>query len=155
MRIIMKNLILALTLALTSVAFGQGADAPKSDAAAKAPASKAHVLSVSELDKALADPDKVLVIDVRRPDEVSSIGGFPVYLSIQVAELEHSLAWIPKGRSIITVSNHAARAGKAADLLSSKGFKVIGAVGSQTYEQAGGKLVTHIPVPAPKTAAAH
>jgi rhodanese-related sulfurtransferase len=112
------------------------------------------VLSVPELDKALADPGKVLVIDVRRPDEVSSNGGFPVYLSVQAPDLEHSLAWIPKGRPIITVSNHAARAGKAADLLSSKGFKVIGAVGSQTYEQAGGKLVTHVPVPAPKTAAA-
>ena len=58
----MKNLVLALTLAMTSVAFGQGADAPKSDAGAKAPAFKAHVLSVPELDKALADPDKVLVI---------------------------------------------------------------------------------------------
>jgi rhodanese-related sulfurtransferase len=151
----MKNLALVVALALTSVAFGQGgADAPKNDAAAKAPASKAHVLSVQELDKALADPGKVLVIDVRRPDEVSSNGGFPVYLSIQAPELEHSLAWIPKGKPIITVSNHAARAGKAADLLSAKGFKVIGAVGSQTYEQAGGKLVTHIPVPAPKTAAA-
>jgi len=152
----MKNLALVVALALTSVAFGQGgADAPKNDAAAKAPASKAHVLSVQELDKALANPGKVLVIDVRRPDEVSSNGGFPVYLSIQAPDLEHSLAWIPKDRPIITVSNHAARAGKAADLLSSKGFKVIGAVGSQTYEQAGGKLVTHIPVPAPKTAAAH
>jgi rhodanese-related sulfurtransferase len=155
MRNIMKNLVLALTLALTSVAFGQGADATKSEADTKAPASKAPVLSVSELDKALADPDKVLLIDVRRPDEISSNGGFPVYLSIQAPDLEHSLAWIPKGRPIITVSNHAARAGKAADLLSSKGFKVIGAVGSQTYEQAGGKLVTHVPVPAPKTADAH
>jgi rhodanese-related sulfurtransferase len=155
MRNNMKNLALVVALAVTSVAFGQGAEGPKSEAAAKAPAFKAHVLSVPELDKALADPDKVLVIDVRRPDEVSSNGGFPVYLSVQISDLERSLAWIPKGRPIITVSNHAARAGKAADLLSNKGFKVIGAVGSQTYEQAGGKLVTHIPVPAPKTAAAH
>ena len=136
----MKNLVslLILSLSLTSAAFGQNA----------------HVLTVAELDKALSDPSKVLVIDVRRPDEVSSIGGFPVYLSIQAGELEHSLDWIPKGRSIITVSNHAARASKAADLLASKGFKVIGAVGSQTYEQAGGKRVTHIAVPPPPAAAA-
>jgi rhodanese-related sulfurtransferase len=152
----MKNLasLLIASLALTSVAFGQSAGDSPSAPQAKEPAFKAHVLTVSELDQVLADPHKVLVIDVRRPDEVSSIGGFPVYLSIQAKELEHSLDWIPKGRSIITVSNHAARAGKAADLLASKGFKVIGAVGSQTYEQAGGKLVTHIVIPPPRPATA-
>jgi rhodanese-related sulfurtransferase len=149
-----KLLALMMTVSLASVAFAQGADAAKESPAAKAPASKAHVLSNAELDKLLAEPDKILLIDVRRPDEVSSIGGFPVYLSIQIGELEKSLGWIPKGRTIITVSNHAARAGKAADLLASKGFKVAGAAGADTYAQAGGKWVTKIPVPTPKTAAA-
>jgi rhodanese-related sulfurtransferase len=134
----MKSWLIVAFLALASVA------------AAQEPTSKAHILTVSELDQALATPGKVLVIDVRRPDEVSSIGGFPVYLSIQSDQLAQSLPWIPKDRSIITVSNHAARAGKAADLLASKGFKVLGAIGAQTYEQAGGKLVTHIAVPPPK-----
>ena len=147
-----KLLALMMTVSLASVAFAQGADSPKESATAKAPASKAHVLSNAELDKLLAEPDKILLIDVRRPDEVSSIGGFPVYLSIQIGELEKSLSWIPKGRTIITVSNHAARAGKAADLLAGKGFKVAGAAGADTYAQAGGKWVTKIPIPTPKTA---
>jgi len=38
-----------------------------------------------------------------------TIGGFPVYLSIQVADIENSLEWIPKDRTIVTVSNHANR----------------------------------------------
>jgi rhodanese-related sulfurtransferase len=101
---------------------------------------KTHVLTRGELDRLLARPQDLLVIDVRRPDEVSEIGGLPVYLSVQPADLEKSIAWIPKGRTIITVSNHARRAGKAADLLRSKGFKVAGAVGVQTYEEEGGKL---------------
>jgi rhodanese-related sulfurtransferase len=147
------KLTLLLTGALALAPLAWSADAPGAAAAAKAPASKAHVLSVAELDKLLAQPDKVLVIDVRRPDEVSSIGGLPVYLSIQLGDLEKSLAWIPKDRQIVTVSNHAARAGKAADLLASKGFKVAGAVGAQTYEQQGGTAVVHIPKPA-QTAAA-
>jgi rhodanese-related sulfurtransferase len=117
---------------------------------AKPPAFKAHVLTVPELDALIAKPDQLLFIDVRRPDEVSKVGGFPVYLSIQLAELEKSLAWIPKDRTIVTVSNHAARAGKAADLLSSKGFKVAGAVGSDSYEQEGGKKIAHIAPPPPK-----
>jgi rhodanese-related sulfurtransferase len=104
------------------------------------------------LDKLLAHPQDLLVIDVRRPDEVSKIGGLPVYLSIQLNELEKSLAWIPKGRTIITVSNHAKRAGTAADLLAGKGFKVAGAAGVQTYEQEGGKL-TKIVAPPPSSAA--
>jgi rhodanese-related sulfurtransferase len=140
----MKTLKLTLLLfgalvAATPLAYS--ADSPSGNgAAAKAPASKAHVLSREELDKLLAQPGKVLVIDVRRPDEVSDIGGVPVYLSIQAGDLEKSLAWIPKDRLIVTLSNHAGRAGKAADLLASKGFKVAGAAGAQTYEQQGGKL---------------
>ena len=117
--------------------------------ATQAPAFKAHALTRPELDALLASPEKVLIIDVRRPDEVTAIGGFPVYLSIQLAELEKRLAFIPKDRQIVTVSNHAARAGKAADLLTSKGFKVAGAVGAQTYEADGGTL-SHITPPPPK-----
>ena len=134
----------AVLIALTSpTLFAQEASAPKPAAPT------AHVLTVPELDALLAKPDHVLLIDVRRPDEVSTVGGFPVYLSVQASDLEKSLAWIPKDRTIVTVSNHAGRAGKAADLLSSKGFKVAGAVGAETYEKAGGKIA-HVKVPTAK-----
>jgi len=111
-----------------------------------APSSKAKVLTRAELDQLLAKPDKVLLIDVRRPDEVSSNGGFPVYLSIQIGELEKHLDAIPRDRIIVTVSNHAARGGKAADLLASHGFNVAGAVGAENYEKEGGTL-TRVEVP--------
>jgi rhodanese-related sulfurtransferase len=140
-----------------SVALGQGAEPAKGHAATQVPASKAHLLSKGELDDLFSEPQRLLLIDVRRPDEVSSVGGFPVYLSIQLNELEQELKWIPKDRIIVTVSNHAGRAAKAADLLSAKGFKVAGAAGAETYEKDGGKWVTRIPVPAksPASAAAH
>lgn len=154
----MRNTLIAGLLALSAAsAFAQDGSHPQKVAAtnaaavpATAPASQAHVLTREELDKLLARPQDLLVIDVRRPDEVSKIGGLPVYLSIQLGDLERSLAWIPKGRTIITVSNHAKRAGTAADLLASKGFKVGGAVGVQTYEEAGGKL-TKVAPPPPRT----
>ena len=107
---------------------------------------KAKTLTRGELDQLLATPDKVLLIDVRRPDEVSTNGGFPVYLSIQIGDLEKHLDAIPKDRIIVTVSNHAARGGKAADLLASHGFNVAGAVGAETYEKEGGTL-TRIEIP--------
>jgi rhodanese-related sulfurtransferase len=148
----MRLLVLTLAgLLLAPVTFAQ---APEAGAPAKAPTSKAHVLKKEELDKLLATPDRVLLIDVRRPDEVSTKGGFPVYLSIQLNALEQSLASIPKNRTIVTVSNHAGRAGKAADLLAAHGFKVAGAVGTETYESEGGHAVTRIVPPSAAASAA-
>jgi rhodanese-related sulfurtransferase len=137
----MKKLIL-LTLLATAISFAQQPGAP--------PASRAKTLNRGELDKLLATPDRVLLIDVRRPDEIASNGGFPVYLSIQAGDLDKHLSEIPKDRLIVLVSNHAGRAGRAADLLESKGFKVAGAVGAQLYESEGGKLLKIEP---PKPAA--
>jgi hypothetical protein len=53
----------------------------------------------------------------------------------------------------VTVSNHAARAGKAADLLAAKGYKVAGAVGVELYQKDGGTLAKIAIPPAPADAA--
>lgn len=102
--------------------------------------SKTVVLTRAQFDALLAKPEQLLVIDVRRPDEVTAIGGLPVYLSVQLADLEKYTAWIPKDRKIVTISNHAGRAGRAGDLLAAKGFNVVGRIGVQNYEEEGGKL---------------
>lgn len=115
--------------------------------AKKAPISKK--LSRAEVDALLAKPEEVVLIDLRRPDELTSIGGFPVYLNIQAKDLEKNLGYIPKDKSIATVSNHAGRAHVGADLLIGKGFKVVGAIGAQDYEAEGGVL-KKIAQPAPK-----
>jgi rhodanese-related sulfurtransferase len=138
---------------LSTVAFAQEASQPAAAAngARRTPApTKAKKLTNAEFDAYLAHPDQVLLLDVRRPDEISTLGGFPVYLSIQLKDLKDHLSEIPKSRPIITVSNHAARASVAADLLDSNGFKVLGAVGADTYQKDGGKLAVKIPVPAPR-----
>lgn len=150
----MKNTTTAALLALmltTPVAFAADADAgKKTEAPAARPyTAKTPKLNRAQIDALLAKPEQVLFIDVRRPDEISKIGTFPVYLNVQIDELEKVLPFIPKERSIVTVSNHAGRAGKSADLLAEKGFKVVGAIGSQNYEEEGGKI-TKIAVPEPK-----
>jgi rhodanese-related sulfurtransferase len=140
----MKKLVFMLLLA-TTVAFGQQQS--------QAPKSQAKVLTRTEFDGLYAKPDQILLIDVRRPDEIKDIGGFPVYLNIQLGDLEKSLDWIPKNRTIITVSNHAARGGRAADILAKNGFNVAGTIGVQTYEKDGGTFAKIIaPPPAPTTA---
>jgi rhodanese-related sulfurtransferase len=98
------------------------------------------VLDRPAFDALLAHPEKLVVIDLRRPDELISIGGFPVYLSIQLADLPQQHAWIPKDRKVVTVSNHAGRAKRGAAALIDAGFDVAGVVGAQDYEAEGGTL---------------
>jgi rhodanese-related sulfurtransferase len=147
-----KPLLLWLALA-SPAAFGANEDSLWLVEAKPAPAAqqeykyKTPKLNRAQVDALLAKPSEVLFIDVRRPDEVSKIGSFPVYLSIQAADLEKNLDFIPKDRTLVTVSNHAGRAGAAADLLAGKGFKVGGAVGSQNYEEEGGKITRIVPPP--------
>src|SRR5215469_1065861 len=138
----MKKLLLT-TLVAAAIAFGQSEGAKQG----KKQASQAKVLTRAEIDQWLSKPDQVLIIDVRRPDEVKDIGGFPVYLSVQINELEKSLAWIPKDRTIIALSNHAARGGRAAGILTKAGFKVAGAAGAEDYESQGGTLTKIAPPP--------
>jgi rhodanese-related sulfurtransferase len=146
-----KNVVLlALVIAAASVTASaqapQGQRRPQQAAASESTAKK---LTRAEFDALLKNPAGVLVLDVRRPDEIQSIGGFPAYLSIQAADLEKYLAFIPKDRAIVPVSNHAARAGRAAGILEKHGFKVAGVIGAQDYEGEGGTLLKIVP-PAPR-----
>ena len=140
----MKKLgqLIIFLLAFTSVAaIAADAEPAKPAAEQHAYTAKSPKLNRAQLDVLLAKPSEIILIDLRQPDEITKIGGFPAYLSIQSKELENSLAFIPKDRLVITVSNHAGRAGKGADLLTAKGFKVVGAVGVQDYEAEGGTLL--------------
>ena len=151
----MKTLTTAL--ALVFVAFIPAAWAqdgpPRPAGAAQAQAPSFKKLTRAEFDVLLADPSKIVIIDVRRPDELQANGGFPVYLSIQLADLEKSLAFIPRDRSIITVSNNSSRAGRAAAVLTARGFTVAGGIGALEYAAQGGTIVK-IAAPAPREPAA-
>jgi rhodanese-related sulfurtransferase len=150
----MKKIILVTAAAFLATTAVLAQDATQTGATmSRTHAPQDHVLSREEFDKLLAHPGKLLLIDVRRPDEISKIGGLPVYLNVQLDELEKSAAWIPKERTVVTLSNHAVRAARAADFLRSKGFKVAGAVGVQTYEQQGGTL-TKVAIPTSRARAA-
>jgi rhodanese-related sulfurtransferase len=151
----MKNLnsLLAIALSLTlaaPIAFAQ--QAAPSTAPAAAPAApqpwayKTRQLNRAQVDALLAAPKKVLFIDVRRPDEIVAKGTFPVFLNVQVDDLNNRLDFIPRDRAIVTISNRAHRAGAVGDILTSKGFTVAGATGSQDYEDQGG-TITRIVAP--------
>jgi rhodanese-related sulfurtransferase len=151
----LKTTIATALLLAGTASFAQEAAAPAAAKPAAAPQPwtyKTKQLARAEIDKLLLQPGKVLVLDVRRPDELPSKGSFPVFLSIQNADLEKYLKYIPKDRQIVTVSNRAHRAGAAGDLLTLRGYKVAGAAGTLDYEEQGG-VVEHIKPPAPPAAA--
>lgn len=126
----------AILVAITAVpVLAQTSQQPAAGVAAKVP-----VLDRAQIDAFLATPDKVVFVDLRRPDELAEIGGLPVYLSIQISELDRFLAYLPRDRQIVTVSNHAGRAGKAAEILRARGYNVVGAIGVETYAAQGGAL---------------
>src|SRR5690606_11598584 len=99
-----KSLIIS---AIIFSAFGYAQDSAKAVQPAAKYQAKSPKLSRVQIDKLLEKPDQLVFIDLRRPDELTRIGGFPVYLSIQLTDLEKSLAFIPKDRTIVTLSNHA------------------------------------------------
>jgi rhodanese-related sulfurtransferase len=109
-------------------------------------------LNRAAFDALLSRPEQLLVLDVRRPDELTKVGGFPAYLSIQTADIQKSLSFIPHDRLIVTVSNRAHRAGAVGDLLAGYGYHVVGAIGVLDYQDEGGAL-TKISPPAPKASA--
>lgn len=150
----LSQLTFLALLATAPIGFAAESAGSKPDAAhaSKPYTAKTPKLNRAQIDALLAKPDKLLIVDVRRPDEISKIGTFPVYLNIQLDQLEQALPFIPRDRDIVTVSNHAGRAGKAADLLADKGLHVVGAIGSQNYEEEGGKIVRIVP-PASKDVA--
>jgi len=138
-RIILGSSAIAL-FALTAAPHTAFAQAPAAAPAQAQPVSSIPVLSRTQIDALLATPDKVVFLDVRRADEVSTIGGFPVFLNIQNSELDRFIGFIPRDRQILTISNHAHRAQAAGELLKAKGFTVVGAAGVQDYEEQGGAL---------------
>lgn len=110
-------------------------------------------LNRAAFDALLAKPETLLVLDIRRPDELTKIGGFPAYLSIQTKDIQKYLSFIPRDRLIVTVSNRAHRAGAVGDILAGLGYHVVGAIGVRDYQDEGGVL-TKIEPPAPTAAAA-
>ena len=135
------------------------APAPAAAAPAVTPANdpaytyKTQRLNRAAVDAVLSKPEQALILDVRRPDELTKIGGFPVYLSIQSSDVQKSLGYIPKDRLIIVVSNRAHRAGAVGDILHGLGYNVIGATGVLDYQDEGGVLTKIAPPPRQAAAA--
>lgn len=134
------NGIVSHALALAMVVGPGAINAQPAIGTAATAAADVTVLDKAQVDALLAQPGDVLFLDVRRADEISAIGSVPAFLNIQASELERFLPAIPRERRIVTISNHAGRAKRAAALLTARGFTVAGALGIEDYSAAGGAV---------------
>lgn len=157
------TLLLSLLLSTAAATAADNAAAPTAPAtpapaAAVTPANdpaytyKTLRLNRAAFDALAAKAEDLLVLDIRRPDELIKYGSFPVYLSIQTADVQKSLSYIPRDRLIVTVSNRAHRAGAVGDILAGLGYRVVGAIGVLDYADEGGVL-SKIAPPPPKNEA--
>jgi gluconolactonase len=109
-------------------------------AAPAATQADAPSLSREQVDQLLTAPDRVTFIDVRRADEIAATGSVPAYLNIPASEIDRFLAYIPRDRQVVTISNRAGRAKRTAAILAAQGYQVAGVFGVVDYAEAGGTL---------------
>ena len=97
----------ALTFTFALATLLGGAARAQAQTAASAPAAATEWkhqtprLKAPEVDALLAQPDKLLVLDLRRPDELIKYGSFPAFLNIQNGDLEKHLAYLPDRKSVV------------------------------------------------------
>lgn len=94
-------------------------------------------IDADQFAKLLEEPGKVFFLDVRTKDEIEKNGSVKGYVHIPIDELESRLSEVPKDKPIVTMCQRGGRAGRAASLLESKGFNVLGGCGLQSFKDSG------------------
>jgi rhodanese-related sulfurtransferase len=109
----------------------------------KMPEMDASKLVVADdIDKLLSQ-GKVVFLDVREPQEVHDLGTVRGHVNIPFLQLEQRLSEIPKDSVVLTACNTGTgRAPRAAEILRTHGYRVIGFCGLRDYK---GKRI-HPPV---------
>jgi rhodanese-related sulfurtransferase len=90
-------------------------------------------ITLEELTKLLDQPEKVLFIDVREPNEIEVTGTLKGALTIPVGQLEERLKEVPKDKPVVAFCRSGKRATRAAALLDDKGYKTEGVFGLEEY----------------------
>lgn len=101
----------------------------------------ARKLTPDEVDNALNNQERVVLIDVRDAAQVRQKGSIAGHLNIPLKELEQRLKDVPSGRPIITACNRGGSAGRAANLLEQHGYNVLGSSGVEEWKEQGKPVV--------------
>lgn len=96
---------------------------------------KTKTVNSEELEKLLHDEKNLFLLDVREPKEIEDYGSLKGYVNIPLGQLESRLKEVPKDKVILTMCERAGRAGRAADLLTKNGYKVVAACGLKDWRE--------------------
>jgi rhodanese-related sulfurtransferase len=98
------------------------------------PAQDNKKLTPEELDQHVK-AGKYFLLDVRTLEELKKFGSVKGYHHIPLQDLEKRYSEIPKTAEVVTMCERGRRAGQAADLLKSKGYKVVAICGLLEYRE--------------------
>ena len=110
-------------------------------AAVTLPLAAEKKLTPEELAQALEKKDKVFLLDVREPNELTEAGAIDGYVNIPLGQLQNRLKEVPKDKLIITYCMRGNRAGQAAAILEKAGYDVYGSCGIVPWKEKGYKTV--------------
>jgi rhodanese-related sulfurtransferase len=100
------------------------------------PAQDNKKLTPEELDQYVKQ-GKYYLLDVRTPEELAQFGSVKGYHHIPLQELDKRYTEIPKTAEVVTMCERGRRAETAANLLKSKGYKVVAICGLLEYREKG------------------
>ena len=87
-------------------------------------------VTTQELKKDLDAKKKILLVDVRQPEEFNFVH-LENSVNIPLPELQNRISEIPKGKEVVTVCQHGNRSMQAAVMLHSLGYSVRSLKGGQ------------------------
>ena len=131
----MKRIVTGLALLLMSAAYGVAQQAPD--------AQSARQISAQGLQQVLGRHSKILVIDVRTPQEFST-GHISGAVNVPLGELAGKLPGmkVPRGTTVVTVCEHGVRSLWAALELQKLGYKPVFYCALDEWRKSGYKLTT-------------
>jgi rhodanese-related sulfurtransferase len=101
-------------------------------------------LAYEEIVRLLEQPQGVIFLDVREPNEIAVTGTLKGDLTIPVGQLEGRIGEVPKGKPVVPFCKLGGRATHAAELLSEHGYRIVGVFGLDAYHE---KLKNYIVYP--------
>ena len=103
--------------------------------------SDAKQLTTDDIKKLVDSKAKMVVVDVREPDELEKLGTLEGVMNIPLGQVESRWSEVPKDVPLVVLCNRGARAGKAADVFKEHGYKDVSYGGLREWKARGWDLV--------------
>ncbi len=96
---------------------------------------------VAKLKQRMDAGEKIFLLDVRRPEELTEHGAIEGHVNIPIDQLEDRLSEVPKDQPVVVYCMHGGRASRGADILAKHGYPAAQYGGITDWKDAGFAVV--------------